>query len=186
MTLMQTLQRARQLTTPVEVWCITRFDRNDTTLEIYWSEKDPHNPSAVTSATLGGGDGVRPYGGPAAHAECVMVRDFARAITAYGRAPERVEIFLSRSPCAVSAAFAFGGVNYPVGCAEKLRTLITNNPHVGFWDIRYDDVYWGNPQNLPNSDSAILAGSVAGLEPLAAFHNVSIHRFNAIDVVPSV
>jgi APOBEC-like N-terminal domain len=184
MTLLESLQRARQLTTPAEVWCITRFDRSDATLEIYWSEKDTHNPAAVISSTPSGGGGLRPYGGSAAHAECVMARAFPQAVTTYGRAPARVEIFLSRSPCAVSAAFTFGGITFPTGCAAKLATLIAHNPNVGFWDIRYDTIYWGNPVHQPNPESDILAGSASGLESLAALHNVSIHQFNALDVVP--
>jgi hypothetical protein len=114
----------------------------------------------------------------------MMVRDFARAVSDYGRNPQRVEIFLSRSPCNVSPPFAFAGINYPQGCARKLETLINNNPAVNFWDIRYDDIYWGNPLQVPVPESDILSGSVEGIQVLGLLANVSIHRFNELDLVP--
>lgn len=182
MQLIESIQNARQHCNNNEVWCITRFDRQNATLEIYWSERNV--PGAITTATLGAGGLRRPYGGPTAHAECIMVRDFARAVGDYGHVPGRVEIFLSRSPCTVSGQFNFGGINYPVGCAQKIMTLIQNNPGVNFWDIRYDDIYWGNPNNRPDPNSNTLSGSVDGLGILSSLNNVSIHRFNTLDVVP--
>jgi len=161
-----------------EVWCITRFDRDDKTLEIYWSEKTVGG--ATTSATLGSDGRRRAYGG---HAECMMVRDFARAVQDYGKKPETVEIFLSRSPCLSSPAFDFDGINFPTGCARKIHKLIQENPCVKLWDIRYDDIYWGNLRNRPNPESDVLSGSVHGLRILGSLKKVSVHQFNELDVL---
>jgi hypothetical protein len=195
-TLAESINQARAQCSVSEVWCIMRFDRNDTTLEIYWSEKNPlprpdattRDPypvphGAITSHDLGVG-GTRDYGG---HAECIMIRDFQRALNDYqlinrGLSPKRVEIFLSRSPCNVSDSFVLAGISYPIGCAKKLKTLILNYPQIDFWDIQYDNIYWGGGSPNPKSDK--LNGSVEGIHILQSLVKVSMHRFNQLDVVP--
>ncbi len=177
MSLTNAIRRARNICGPNEVWCITRFDRNNSTIEIYWSERTIVD--AVTSYNLAGG--LRNYGD---HAECIMIRDFDRALTDYGQVPDIVEIFISRSPCMVSAGFNHSGIAYPIGCASKIVTLIGQHPNIRFWDLRHDDVYWGNLARRPDPNSNILSSSVTGISILASLPNVSIHKFSDLDIIP--
>ena len=124
-----------------EDWCVLRLDRDDQTLEVYWSE--PNAPYRLTSASQNdpGGGAYRGWGG---HAEMNLIRDFQNVLTSHGRVPDLVEIFISRSPCARSPLFTVGGQQYPVGCGKKLLKLVELNPRVNVWKVVYDEVFSGS------------------------------------------
>ena len=88
-------------TGPSEVWCITRFNRNDNMVELYWSEKNVKG-ALISYSPFSKGE-FRPYGGKGAHAECVMIRAFGASRRHYfppnGVGLDIAEIYLSRSPC---------------------------------------------------------------------------------------
>lgn len=124
---------------PAEDWCVTRFDSNDDTLEVYWSE--PNAPYFSTSESQNGPGGVmRGWGG---HAEMQMIRDFQNTVNLHG-APYLVEIFISRSPCSRSPQFAVAGHNYPIGCGKKILELVQQSPNVSVWKVVYDAVFNGS------------------------------------------
>jgi hypothetical protein len=130
------ITRARAVATDSEVWAILRFDRNNTRLEVFWSERN------VAGGQIPDGEGgMRNYG---THAESVLCREFANAVASHG-APLIVEIFLSRSPCSVSPAITVGGVAYPIGCVGKLITLAGQYPLINQFNIFYDVLYAGSP-----------------------------------------
>jgi hypothetical protein len=141
--LIESLQRARSATTVAEDWCVLRFDRNDRTLEIYWSE--PNAPYRNTSASASSAGGAfRPWGG---HAEMQLIRDFSTVLANYGQTPNLVEIFQSRSPCGRSPVFTANSINYPEGCGRKLVCLAEQHPAIGEWVVIYDEVFRGNRAN---------------------------------------
>jgi hypothetical protein len=123
------------LTTTSEVWAVSRFDQEDSTIENFWSEK------IVKGATVTDEAGTRPYG---SHAEPLFIRDFPRLKTNYGRAPQVVELFLSRSACANSDPMTANGHQYPKGCGAKLLDLAKQNSNIEFFVI-HDVLYAGNP-----------------------------------------
>jgi|GEM_PF-1866484 len=127
-----------------EDWCVTRFDSNDSTLEVYWSEAN--KPYYHTSSSQQGEGIFRPWGG---HAEMQMIRDFEVTVNHYGSTPYLVEIFISRSPCSRSLAYNVAGHSYPVGCGRKILELVKQNPAVSVWKVVYDHVFSGS-RNAPD------------------------------------
>lgn len=156
-TLTEALQRARAATTAPEDWCILRLDRNDRTLEIYWSEANATYYRTSSTVNSSGGT-FRPHGG---HAEMQLIRDFANVVRNYGNWPGIVEIFISRSPCGKSPTFPVGVVQYPEGCGRKLITLAHQFSAIGEWVIVYDEVFQGN-RNAPqyNADAYTMIGLI--------------------------
>lgn len=169
MTLGMALSRARASTGQAEDWCVLRLDRSDQTLEIYWSE--PNSPYYSTSAAQNLSSGTtRSWGG---HAEMNMIRDFVNIVRLYGRMPTTVELYLSRSPCDRSPAFDVDGLQYPIGCGNKLSTLASRCPRIREWIIVYDEVFGGNRSNAAFSD-----GAHAMIAALNAHPRIVARRFN--------
>ncbi|WP_146114700.1 hypothetical protein [Pseudomonas frederiksbergensis] len=134
-----------------EDWCVTRFDSDDDTLEVYWSE--PNAPYRRTSASQHSEGVFRPWGG---HAEMQMIRGFQESVVQYGAIPYLVEIFISRSPCSRSQAFNVAGHVYPVGCGRKILELVNVYPAVSVWKVVYNQVFSGS-RNAPDEEATAQA-----------------------------
>jgi hypothetical protein len=160
-----------------EVWCLLRFDGNDSTIETFWSESKvehrinvPEEPGTGKNSIKNITSTGRPtkyvqteqlVDYPGRHAEevlCMNLRSlFFHYIAEHGRRPALVEIFLSDSPC-LDKSKAWGG--FPWGCTFKLLHLPWVYPDVGQWRVYYDKVYNGN-------NPTDRADAVAGIEHLS-------------------
>lgn len=170
--LTQSLLHARNNTRGSEDWIILRFDRDDRTLECYWSE-----PNAIylqTSASANSSNGAtRPMGG---HAEMNMIRDFTIVLGNYvartGNQPQLAQLFISRSPRSRSEMFIAGGFMYPIGCGKKLIRHAQLYYNIE-WELIYDEVFRGNRAN-PVFDP----GAHEMIALMNAEGNMTARRFN--------
>ena len=138
------LQLIRPKCKEAEDWCILRLDGSDATMEVYWSE--PNAPYFRTSEAQNAAPGA-PLRGWGGHAETNLVRDFDNVLASYGRVPDLVEIFLSRSPCNRSPQVSVNGRAYSVGCGNKILDLVRHNQAIFSWKVVYDEVFAGNRRN---------------------------------------
>ena len=148
MNLSQTLMRLRgpiargsnqPLTGSSEVWAVSRFDQKDSTIEVFWSERN------IPGAEITDDAGTRRYG---THAEPLFIRAFPHLLLEMGR-PRAVELFISRSACADgSAEMSANGTQFPRGCGPKLIQLALGYSDIDFF-IVHDVLYAGNP-NRPS------------------------------------
>lgn len=83
---------------------------------------------------------------PGAHAEEFVIAGWSECVADYKsrrrKAPSKVEIFLSFSPCREgdplpSPARTINGVDYPVSCRNKLYAFFARNPSIR-WSVAYN------------------------------------------------
>jgi hypothetical protein len=159
----------QSLTSSSEVWAVSRFDQNDSTIEVFWSERNLRGVEVTDSA------GVRNYG---SHAEPIFIRKFPELVAAHGT-PRVVELFLSRSACSDgSAAMNANGTEYNKGCGPKLKQQAGLYPNIEFFVI-YDVVYAGSPKK-PSFD--IMTQSKSSLASYSVVPN--LHAFSYTQYQP--
>jgi hypothetical protein len=155
------------LTTSSEVWAVSRFNQDDSTLEVFWSERNLPGVQVSDSA------GVRNYG---SHAEPVFIRKFPELLATHGT-PAIVELFLSRSACpSGSVPMSANGNNYSRGCGPKLVELARQYSNIEFFVV-HDVVYAGSPNRPSINIRTESKNSLASYAVIPNLHAFSFTQF---------